>query len=138
MQTVSVHTPGWIRVDTETGSATESVEVLLTYDPADPYAVRVRITRLENEVTWVFGRDLLADGLRSMVPLGDGEVQVQATSVLTEVSRTDELGGSALLRLPWWNTREFIRLCQVQVPRGQERCDVDAWLAALTAPGDAA
>lgn len=130
MQTVSVHTAGWVRTDV----ATEAVEVLLSYEPQDPFAVRVRITRAEDELTWVFGRDLLADGLRSMVPLGDGDVQVQATSVLTEISRTDELGDTLMLRLPWWNTREFIRLCQNQVPRGQERCDVDAWVAALTAP----
>ena len=134
MQTVSVHTTGWVRTE----SGTDMVEVLLSYDPADPFAVRLRITGAEEELTWVFGRDLLADGLRSMVPLGDGDVQVQATSVLTEISRTDELGDTVLLRLPWWNTREFIRLCHGQVPRGQERCDVDSWVAALTAPGDAA
>ena len=129
MHTVSVHTAGWVRSDAES----ETAEVLLSYEPSDPFAVRVRITRQHDELTWIFGRDLLADGLRSMVPLGDGDVQVQATSVLTEISRTDELGETLLLRLPWWNTREFIRLCQAQVPRGQESCDVDSWVAALTA-----
>ena len=61
-------------------------------------------------MTWVFSRDLLADGLRSMVPLGEGRIQVQATSVLTEISGEDDAGQHVVLRLPWWNTREFVRL----------------------------
>ena len=85
---------------------------------------------------WVFSRDLLADGLRSMVPLGEGRIQVQATSVLTEISGDDDSGTRVVLRLPWWNTREFVRLSQVEVPRGRETCDVDAWVAALTASQD--
>ena len=80
----------------------------------------------------MFGRDLLADGLRSMVPVGEGCIQVQATSVLTEISHVDEAGEYLVLRLPWWNTREFIRLSQVEVPRGSESCDVDRWVAQLT------
>ena len=36
------------------------------------------------------------------------------------------------LRLPWWNTREFIRLSQEAVARGDEHCDVDSWAMALT------
>jgi hypothetical protein len=134
MQTVTIHTPGWVRDE----AGTKAVEVVLTYEPDDPYAVRVRVTGGHDDLDWLFGRDLLADGLRSMVPLGDGDVQVQATSVLTEISHIDDLGETVLLRLPWWNTREFIRLCCLQVPRGQERCDVDSWVAALTASDDAA
>ena len=70
----------------------------------------------------------------AVIPFGSpgGDVQVQATSVLTEISRRD-VGHWETLRLPWWNTREFVRLSQVEVPRGQESCDVDAWVEALTA-----
>lgn len=128
MQFVSVQTTGWIRHDVDT----EVVDVDLGYDPADPFAVRVGIQRDDAVLTWVFARDLLADGLRSMVPLGEGDVQVQSTSVLTEITGPDDLGGSLVLRIPWWNSREFVRMCQAQVPRGQELCDVDAWVAALT------
>jgi hypothetical protein len=60
-------------------------------------------------------------------------VQVQATSVLTEISFLSDTDDLVVLRLPWWNTREFVRLTQAEVPRGQESCDVDAWVAALTA-----
>jgi len=130
MKRVLVNTAGWIRSDVEA----ESVEVQLVYEPSDPFAVTVRVVRDHEELTWVFGRHLLAAGLRSMVPLGEGDVQVQATSVLTEISRVDEFGEAVVLRIPWWNSREFIRLCQLEVPRGHEACDVDSWVAALTAP----
>lgn len=130
MQRVVVDTAGWIRTDAEA----ETVEVQLTYDPADPFAVTVDMTGPALADTWVFSRDLLADGLRSMIPLGEGRVQVQATSVLTEISYLDETGATVVLRLPWWNTREFVRLSQAEVPRGQETCDVDAWVTALTSP----
>jgi hypothetical protein len=128
MQRVVVETAGWIR--THTGA--DAVEVSLTYDPADPYAVTVRVHAEGGDTVWTFARDLLADGLRSMVPLGGGRVRVQATSVLTEISCDDELGGATVLRLPWWNTREFVRLTQGLVARGEEEIDVDSWLEALT------
>ena len=137
MQQVVVNTAGWVRAPIESGAAeTETVEVQLTYDAADPFAVTVDVAAPSRRMTWVFSRDLLADGLRSMVPLGEGEIQVQATSVLTEISGTDETGLPVVLRLPWWNTREFVRLSQAEVPRGREQLDVDAWVAALTASQD--
>jgi hypothetical protein len=108
--------------------------VQLAYDPADPLAVSLHLVGVDREEWWVFGRDLLADGLRSLVPVGNGDVQVQATSVLTEISRRDPTGSWETLRLPWWNTREFIRLSHLEVPRGSESCDVDAWVEELTAP----
>ena len=129
MARVEVDTAGWIRGDSEA----ETVEVQMRYDPADPLAVTLTVSGPQGQDTWVFARDLLADGLRSMVPVGEGAVQVQATSVLTEVSRADDAGTVTVLRLPWWNTREFIRLSQSEVPRGREVCDVDSWVAALTA-----
>jgi len=130
VEPVVLETAGWIRRAAEA----EAVEVRLEYDPADPLAVRIRIGTGPAATTWVLARDLLADGLRSMVPVGEGCVQVQATSVLTEVSRRSRDGSAVVLRLPWWNTREFVRLTQSRVPRGQEVCDVDAWVAALTEP----
>lgn len=127
---VVVNTAGWVRTE----SGTETAEVQLSYDAADPFAVTVEVTAPTRQITWVFGRDLLADGLRSMVPIGEGLIQVQATSVLTEVSGEDENGAHVVLRLPWWNTREFVRLSHTEVPRAHEECDVDAWVAALTDP----
>jgi len=129
---VEVETAGWVRA----GHEVETVDVLLTYEPTDPFAVRVDVAGPGRRSAWVFARDLLADGLRSLVPMGEGAVQVHATSVLTEIHGADEHGRPVVLRLPWWNTREFVRLTQSLVPRGQERCDVDAWVAGLTASTD--
>ena len=129
MDTIIIDTAGWVRADAEA----ESVEVQMTYDVADPLAVRLQLVGARRDETWVFARDLLADGLRSLVPVGEGDVHVQATSVLTEITRRDDDGRWHTLRLPWWNTREFIRLSQVEVPRGHESSDVDAWVEELTA-----
>jgi hypothetical protein len=129
MSKVVIETAGWIRADIEA----EAVEVVMTYDPTDPLAVSLRVAGLGRDECWVFARDLLADGLRSLVPVGTGDIHVQATSVLTEISRRTVDGLWETLRLPWWNTREFIRLSQIEVPRGRESCDVDAWVEALTA-----
>ena len=129
MDTIIIDTAGWVRADAEA----ESVEVQMSYDVADPLAVRLHLVGAQRDETWVFARDLLADGLRSLVPVGEGDVHVQATSVLTEITRRDDAGHWHTLRLPWWNTREFIRLSQVEVPRGHETSDVDAWVEELTA-----
>jgi hypothetical protein len=129
---IVVETAGWLRVD----GAAENADARLEYDPGDPFAVTLALQSGSRRERWVFGRDLLADGLRSMVPVGEGEIRIQATSVLSEIARTDSSGTTVKLRLPWWNTREFLRLTQVAVPRGQESCDVDGWLAALTRTSD--
>ena len=129
MGKIVVETAGWVRAEVEA----EAVEVQMTYDPSDPWAVSLHLSGVERDEHWVFARDLLADGLRSLAPVGRGDVQVQATSVLTEVSRRVAGGPWETLRLPWWNTREFIRLSQVVVPRGEESYDVDAWAEALIA-----
>jgi hypothetical protein len=129
MGRIDVDTAGWVR----TGLGTETVDVRLGYDTADPMAVTVEVTGEGRHTRWVFARDLLADGLRSMTPLGEGRVQVQATSVLAEITVQREDGDVEVLRLPWWNTREFVRRTVEEVPRGEEPCDVDGWLAALTA-----
>jgi hypothetical protein len=132
MGRIDVDTAGWVRTD----RGTETVDVRLGYDPEDPMAVTVEVTGEGRRSSWVFARDLLADGLRSMVPLGEGRVQVQATSVLAEITVEREDGTAEVLRLPWWNTREFIRRTLEEVPRGEEACDVDGWLAALAASQD--
>lgn len=133
MSRITVDSAGWIRGESDV----ETVQVSMVYAPTDPFAVRLQLAVGGEPLCWTFGRDLLADGLRSMVPLGEGNVQVQATSVLTEVSYLDLDGAWTTLRLPWWNTREFIRLSEEVVPRGDEVCDVDAWVSELTGPHDA-
>ncbi len=127
MEQVVVETTGWIR----TGEDAETVEARLTYHPADPRAVTVAVTGDGHDHTWVLARDLLAEGLRSSVAVGEGAVHVHATSVLTELAFSRDRLDPLVLRLPWWNTREFLRLTHAAVPAGTEHYDVDAWLAAL-------
>ena len=138
MERVVVDTAAWVRrtSEVERSVEVEAVDVQLTYDCGDPLAVTISI-RGDEAVVWVLGRELLAEGLRSGTPVGEGRVQVQSTSVLTEVTWRSEGGAVTLLRLPWWNTREFVRLTQARVPVGAEECDVDAWVAALLATGEA-
>ena len=120
-----------LTVSAATGDA--RLEAELRYDASDPLAVSLRISGEARDEAWVFSRDLLADGLRSMVAVGAGSIQVQATSVLTEISHLTDDGGVEMLRLPWRNTREFIRLTHTVVPRGHEVLDIDSWLDDLTA-----
>ena len=136
MDRVVVDTAAWVRRAgrAERAVEIEAVDARLEYDPDDPFAVTVRIGAGEAAIAWVLARDLLADGLRSRKPVGEGHIRVQATSVLTEVTRLDDDGSAELLRLPWWNVREFLRATVAVVPRGEEACDVDAWITALTAP----
>ncbi len=50
------------------------IEAELRYSQTDPYAVSVVFLQGENEVAWVFGRDLLIRGVSE--PAGHGDVQV--------------------------------------------------------------
>lgn len=127
MEQVVVETTGWIR----TGVDAETVEVELRYDPADPCAVRVAVSNPQHDHRWVLARELLANGLRSTLPLGEGVVRVHATSVLAEIEVVRPGQPPMVLRLPWWNTREFLRMTQAVVPIGTEEYDVDQWLVGL-------
>src|SRR2546423_6748239 len=53
------------------------VNVALSYNTEDPYAVQASFDtgQSENPVEWVFGRDLLAEGL--LGEAGDGDVRVR-------------------------------------------------------------
>lgn len=62
------------------------IQVELAWDPdRDPFAVamtcsipsELSVTDPDEEIVWVFGRDLLADGLRSARVVGRGDVKVR-------------------------------------------------------------
>lgn len=128
MRQVVVNTRGWVGGSAEP----QQVDVQLRYDPEDALAVTVVVTSGSRPRAWVFSRDLLADGIRSVAPLGEGDVVIQATAVLTDITMQSWDGTSTVLRIPWWTTREFVRLTEEEVPRGCETVDVDAWVDALT------
>ncbi len=110
--------------------------VYLRYCVDDPYAVSVAFQGPDEEVTWVFARDLLADGLDQ--PLGDGDVTVRphrhdGRDVLVIGLASPD--GAAELEADAEEVRAFVELCESVLPRGREHTvlDLDAALEELLA-----
>jgi hypothetical protein len=107
----------------------------LFYDPSDPYAVTLVLTGPTEPVVWVFGRDLLLDGVGE--PTGDGDVHVWPSLdsygravVLLELSPPS---GAALVQLRSVQLSRFLDRTVALVAPGSEsdHVDVDAGIAAL-------
>ena len=110
--------------------------VYLRYCVDDPFAVSVAFQGPDEEVTWVFARDLLADGLDR--PQGAGDVTVKPVrragrDVL--VSGLASPDGTAELEADADEVRAFVDLCENVLPRGREHTvlDLDQALAELLA-----
>ncbi len=110
--------------------------VFLRFCVDDPYAVSVAFQGPDEEVTWVFARDLLADGLDDA--RGEGDVTVrpcrrEGRDVL--VIGLVSPDGAAELEADPAEVRAFIELCESVLPRGQEHTvlDLDAELKQLLA-----
>jgi hypothetical protein len=110
----------------------------LVYAIDNPYAVTAVFRTGDGDVTWVFGRDLLDDGL--IEPVGEGDVTVwpavedaRAIACLALASPA----GSALLHVDASALRAFLDETYALVPLGTEgdHLDIDAELEALL--GDA-
>lgn len=116
------------------GSDVVPVHARVSYDPSDPYAVHAAFHLHEDAVEWVFGRDLLADGL--VTPAGEGDVGVWPTMsggrqvVCLSLSSPS---GHALLEASAAEVAEFVREVYTAVPAGDEslHLDVDGALARL-------
>lgn len=114
------------------GSVPLPVRADLEYDPADPFAVCVGYHAGGGVVRWLFGRDLLADGL--LAPAGDGDVRVRPAAddsrVLVELNAPD---GSAILEAAANELADFLDRTYDEVPVGTEDnlFDFDAELAKL-------
>jgi hypothetical protein len=106
----------------------------LRYAVADPYAVRAVFTNEDQEVEWVFARDLLHRGLSA--PTGDGDVHVWPSwgtgRELLMVSLTSP-DGQAVLETSADSVRTFLDRTAVLVPYGDESLylDLDAAVARL-------
>jgi Streptomyces sporulation and cell division protein, SsgA len=104
-----------------------TVRATFRYDPAEPYAVELRLRACGEEVRWTFARDLLAAGLDE--PAGHGDVRLWPTPepdvVALALSSPD---GNALFEVPRDALLRFLRRSCVVVPRGREadHLDVDA------------
>ena len=117
------------------GATALPVRASMTYDAADPYAVRIAFhTGTGDAVQWTFARQLLTDGVTS--PAGQGDVRTwPATSERGPVvclSLTSP-SGSALFEVPVPELVEFLTMTYAAVPTGTEgdHVDVETELAEL-------
>lgn len=110
---------------------------ILSYHRSDPLAVYISfppsVTLGGTEVTWVFARDLLADGLRC--PSGDGDVHLWPSGrdeTMLELRAPD---GVVLLELAAAEVRQFLCRSYEAVPANHEDrlLNIDAGLSMLLA-----
>lgn len=95
--------------------------VRLRYTAKDPYAVSIVFSGPDEEVVWVFARDLLAEGLG--LPRGQGDVRVRPE--LRDGQRLVMIGlaspdGTAELEADADAIAAFIELTETVVARGDE------------------
>lgn len=111
----------------------------LSYNPADPYAVRIGFREAGcdepgDAPDWTFARQLLTDGIAQ--PTGEGDVQVWPSSseagVLVCLALTSPTG-KAVFEVPLGELVEFLSATYAIVPTGCESdfVDIDAELALL-------
>ncbi len=113
------------------------VPTVLAYDERDPYAVTATFQIGEGAVNWVFGRDLLSDGLTHHA--GDGDVMVwpgwdDETGDIVYLSLLSP-DGVAMLRGPKSVIEPFVTRSYEIVGFGAESTciDIDSDLAELLA-----
>ena len=95
--------------------------ITASYDQRDPYAVRLVFPVNTEEgypLTWVFGRQLLDDGLEG--PTGDGDVHVWPCGPDLVMLELRAAAGSALIALSARQLRTFLFLSYAEVPPGYE------------------
>jgi hypothetical protein len=103
-------------------SAPVMARIHLRYDIADPYAVRLTV-RLAGRapVPWSFGRELLEDGTRRRIGVGDVSVAPcpDAPAVLLHVTLRDPVS-EAVLELSLPPVAAFLQDTYRKVPVGRE------------------
>lgn len=115
------------------GAAPRPVPAELEYDTRDPYAVAVVLHAGPSAVRWLFGRDLLADGL--LARCGEGDVRVgpadDTALVVVELNSPD---GAAVLEAPAKEIAAFLDRTYDVIPAGSEPdwFDFDEELAKLS------
>lgn len=99
-----------------------TVPVTLRYDSRDPFAVRMHFpapaTLEDSEVTWAFGRELLAAGVSA--PSGVGDVRVRPYGYDRTAVEFRAPQGVAIVHLRTGELRRFLRRAQGAVPWGRE------------------
>jgi len=118
------------------GSDSSPIEAELRYDPDDPYAVAIGFHTGQGEVEWMFGRELLADGL--ITRTGEGDIAVRPAPEDPErvLMELDAPTGFAVLSGLSEDIAEFLDLSYDVVSPGEEELwiDFDRELAKLAIP----
>lgn len=114
------------------GPEGRSLEGVLRYDPADPYAVTTTFRTGGLDIHWTFARDLMIEGV--FEPVGDGDVHLwpclnENGSAVLMIELVSENGG-ALVEAPTSAVQKFITEMLAAVPQGSESAhlDIDAEL----------
>jgi hypothetical protein len=110
------------------------VPATFDYDPAEPFAVTATVATAEGDVTWIFARDLLDQGLTE--PSGEGDVAVwpsRSHGAAVVCVALSSPSGQALLEADRIRLESFLRLSYQMVPAGEEseHLDLDGALDAL-------
>ena len=122
------------------GTATP-VDVELSYDPADPFAVAAVFDTTGERVCWTFARELLRLGL--FEPTGDGDVHLWPSTdgsgeetVVIELCSPD---GESTLQARAVVVASFLEATSRVVPFGSESSyvDIDALVAGILASAEA-
>ncbi|WFB06716.1 SsgA family sporulation/cell division regulator [Streptomyces sp. LX-29] len=112
-----------------------AIPATLRYAPEDPFAVRVSFppaASLDGDgVEWVFGRELLAAGLRG--PAGNGDVQVWPCGRERTMLEFHATEGVAMVQFATDDLRRFLSRSYELVDEGSEGglLDLDRELSAL-------
>jgi hypothetical protein len=124
-------------VSADTGDA--EIQAELRYDPRDPLAVSLAIgTECAEPVVWVFGRDLLSDGVSRACGLGDITVEPASDIDNREVRITLATDRLATMIAARDKVVEFLVESFTVVPSGCEldQIDFDAEISALLGAAD--
>ena len=103
------------------GEAGVDFTINASYDQRDPYAVRLAFpvnTPEGDALTWIFGRQLLDDGLAA--PTGDGDVHVWPCGPDLVMLELCASAGMAQIALSARQLRAFLFLSYAEVPPGYE------------------
>ncbi|MFI1014957.1 SsgA family sporulation/cell division regulator [Streptomyces sp. NPDC020965] len=105
----------------------ESVPATLRYDRDDPFAVRMHFpapaTLEGTDISWAFGRDLLAAGVDE--PAGVGDVRVRPYGFDRTVMEFHAPEGVAVVHVRTTELRRFLQRAQGVVPWGREHLFLD-------------
>ncbi|MGV9878529.1 SsgA family sporulation/cell division regulator [Streptomyces sp. NPDC003006] len=123
---VTLQQPTRARLITPDGHE-RGLSVVLRYSAEDPFAVQLTFPSEASldgmEVTWIFARQLLEDGLRA--PAGSGDVHIWPCGRARTVMEFHAYHGLALVQFDRIALRRFLMRSYAVVPAGGEESSLD-------------